>query len=118
MPDGGVVSFESEYANYDKLGGYDSRYAASEGAYVLASYLFPKVVGMGKFEVLGKYADAHFRKGITPSDVPYDQKTSEFNFNYVMQEFNARVMFFFKNTNFNAVKTDFWQAGVGLQIQM
>jgi len=118
LPGGGVVSIESEYANYDKLGGYDSRYSNSEGAYILGSYLFPQLVGMGRFEVLGKYADAHFRRGKTLVDVPYDQKTSEFNFNYVMQEFNARVMFFFKNTNFNAVKSDFWQAGVGLQIQM
>src|SRR6185503_12224344 len=41
LPNGGVVSIESEYSNYNRLGGYDSRYAKSQGAYGLASYLFP-----------------------------------------------------------------------------
>ncbi|HEX4998778.1 MAG TPA: hypothetical protein VFY29_11160 [Terriglobia bacterium] len=117
LSDGSVVSIESEYANYDKLGGYDSGYASSEGAYILGSYLFPKTVGVGKFEILGKYAEAHFRKsvGVNPA---YDQKTTEVNFNYVMKEFNSRLMIFFINTDFNAVKTDFWQSGLGIQIQM
>jgi hypothetical protein len=118
LPDGGVVSIESEYANYDKLGGYDGKYTSSDGAYVLGSYLFPKPVGMGKFEILGKYAKANFSKGVSVLNPDYNQQTSEFDFNYVIKQFNARVMFFFKNTNFNAVKTDFMQAGVGLQIQM
>jgi hypothetical protein len=116
LPDGGVISVESEYANYDKLGGYDARYASSEGAYLLGSYLFPKVVGIGRFEILGKYAKANFSKSAV--EIDYDQQTSEFDLNYVIKEFNARVMFFFKNTKFSAVKEDFKQAGVGLQIQM
>ena len=115
LPDGGVVSIESEYANYNALGGYDSRYAKSQGAYALASYLFPKPVGMGKFEILGKYGKAQFTHGRTPS---YHQKTTEVNFNYVIKQFNARVMTFYKDTRFNTVKSNFWQAGVGLQIQM
>jgi hypothetical protein len=118
LPGGGVVSVESEYANYDKLGGYDGSYASSDGAYVLGSFLFPTPVGMGKFEVLGKYAVANFSKGLAAPNVDYDQKTSEFNLNYVIKEFNARVMFFVKDTRFSAVKNNFKQAGVGLQIQM
>ena len=31
-----------------------------KGAYVLGSYLFPKPVGPGKIEILGKYAKAKF----------------------------------------------------------
>jgi hypothetical protein len=118
LPGGGTVSIESEYANYDKLGGYDGHYSSSDGAYVLGSYLFPKPVGMGRFEVLGKYAQANFSNGISAVNIDYDQKTTELNLNYVIKEFNARVMFFFKNTNFSAVKTDFKQVGIGLQIQM
>jgi hypothetical protein len=115
MPAGGVVSIESEYANYNRLGGYDGNYAKSQGAYLLAGYLFPQTVGVGKFQILGKYAKAQFTHGITAS---YHQKTTEVNFNYVIKEFNARVMSFYKDTRFNTVKSDFWQAGVGLQIQM
>jgi hypothetical protein len=115
LPNAGVVSVESEYSNYNRLGGYDAAYAKSQGAYVLGSYLFPKKVGVGKFEILGKFAKAEFTHGATPN---YNQKTSEVNFNYVIKQFNARVMTFFKDTRFNRERTDFWQAGIGLQLQM
>jgi hypothetical protein len=112
---GGAFSIESEYSNYNRLGGYDSAYAKSQGAYGLGSFLFPKAVGVGKFEILGKYAKAEFTHGLRPS---YHQKTTEVNFNYVMKQFNARVMTFFRDTRFNRERKDFWVAGVGLQLQM
>ncbi|HEY4087195.1 MAG TPA: hypothetical protein VGM43_14720 [Bryobacteraceae bacterium] len=121
LPNGGAFSIESEYSNYNRLGGYNAAYGKSQGAYGLGSYLFPKVVQIGKFhgkfEVLGKYATAEFTHALTPS---YRQKTTEFNFNYVIKQFNARVMTFYKDTRFSGAGTppDFWQAGVGLQIQM
>jgi hypothetical protein len=70
---------------------------------------------MGKIEILGKYANAQFTHGITQS---YHQKTTEINVNYIIKEFNARVMGFYLDKRFNVVQTDTWQAGVGLQIQM
>jgi len=116
---GGAFSIESEYSNYNRLGGYDGAYAKSQGVYGLASFLFPKVVPIGKFngkfEILGKYAKADFTHGATPS---YNQKTTEVNFNYIIKQFNARVMTFYKDTRFNRVQPNFWQLGVGLQIQM
>jgi hypothetical protein len=115
LPNAGVVSIESEYSNYNRLGGYDANYAKSQGAYVLGSYLFPKKVGMGQFELLGKYAKAGFSHGVHAN---YSQKTGEVNFNYVIKQFNARVMSFYRNITFDREKNDTWQAGVGLQIQM
>jgi hypothetical protein len=115
---GGAVSVEAEWAKYDRLGGYSARYGTDDGGYVLGAYLFPALVGPGRFEVLAKYARARFREGITPLDADYDQKTTELNLNYVIKQFNARVMVFFKDTRFDAVRTDFKQVGVGLQIQM
>jgi len=115
LPNSGVVSVESEYSNYNRLGGYDAAYAKSQGAYVLGSYLFPKKVGVGKFEILGKFAKAEFTHSATPN---YNQKTGEVNFNYVIKQFNARVMTFYKDTTFNRERKDFWQAGIGLQLQM
>ena len=67
---------------------------------------------------LPRYAHARFREGITPGDVDYDQKTTELNLNYVIRQFNARVMVFFKDTRFDAVRTDFIQVGVGPQLQI
>ena len=115
---GGAFSIEAEWAKYDRLGGYSSRYGTDDGGYVLGSYLFPTVVGMGKFEVLGKYARARFRKGITPLDRDFDQKTTELNLNYVIKQFNARVMMFYKDTRFDAVRANSKQVGVGVQLQM
>ena len=118
VPVGGAVSVEAEWAKYDKLGGYSSSYGVDDGGYVLGAYLFPKTVGTGRFELLGKFAKARFREGVKGTDLDFDQKTSEINVNYVLKQFNARVMMFYKDTRFDAVRTDFKQVGVGLQLQM
>ena len=116
---GGAVSVEAELAKYDRLGGYNARYGTDQGGYVLASYLFPPAQAMtGRFELLGKFAKASFGNGLTVIDRDYDQKTTEVNFNYVMREFNARVMLFYLQKNFSAVQRNDRQIGVGFQVQM
>jgi hypothetical protein len=114
----GAYSIEAEWAKYDGLGGYNAHYHTDDGGYVLASYLIPTQVGIGRFEILGKFAKARFREGATALDVDYDQKTSEVNLNYIIKQFNARVMMFFKDTRYNAVFPNNKQVGVGLQLQM
>jgi hypothetical protein len=116
LGNGGTVTVESEFAKYDGLGGYDANYADSGGAYILGAYLFPKMGEQpGQLQVLGKFAVASFEDGLTDD---YDQDTAEFNLNYIIREHNARVMFFFRNTTFSAVRRDSKAVGVGLQIQM
>ena len=115
VPGGGAVTLEAEWARYDGLGGYDPRYVMNDGGYLLGAYLFPKRVGPGQFEILGKYARARFREGVTAD---YNQKTTEVDLNYIIRQFNARVMIFFKDTSYTGVQTDDFQVGVGLQIQM
>jgi hypothetical protein len=116
---GGAFSVEAEVAKYDRLGGYDARYGTDQGGYVLGSYLFPPVAGLtGRLEILGKFAKASFRNGLTALDPDYDQKTTELNFNYVIKEFNARVMVFYLQKNFSAVQANDKQVGVGFQVQM
>jgi hypothetical protein len=114
---GGAFTIESEYSNYNGLGGagYFPIYAKSQGAYVLGSFLIPKQVGVGKFEILGKYAKAEYTHGPAPS---FDQKTTEINFNYVIKQFNARIQSFYLDKRFNREMNNYWQAGIGLQIQM
>jgi hypothetical protein len=117
VPNGGAFTIESEFSRYNRLGGYNANYGKSEGAYGLASFLIPKEVGIGKFEVLGKYAIAEFTAGFLggPS---YRQKTTEVNLDYIIKQFDARVMSFYRNTSYNAVATNNWEAGVGLQFQI
>jgi hypothetical protein len=52
------------------------------------------MVGPGRFEVLGKFAKARFREGLTVLDADYDPKTSEANLNYIIKQFNARVQLY------------------------
>ena len=66
---GGAVSVEAEWAKYSSLGGYDGHYAESQGGYVLGAYLFPKMVGKGKMQLLGKFAKATFEDGVRAVDV-------------------------------------------------
>jgi hypothetical protein len=117
---GGAFTVESEYARYNGLGGYDPNYIKSQGAYGLASFLVPKAVGPGKFELLGKYAIAEFTDGAiaTNFNPSYRQNTTEVNLNYVIKQFDARVMSFYRDTRFNSVKGNNWQAGIGLQLQL
>jgi hypothetical protein len=72
----------------------------------------------GRLEILGKFAKASFKNGITPIDRDYDQKTTEVNFNYVIKQFNARIMLFYLQKNFSAVQANDKQVGVGFQVQM
>jgi hypothetical protein len=118
VPGGGVYSVEAQWNKYDFLGGYSPDYGVNDGGYILGAYMFPQLVGAGRFEVLGKYAKARFRDGLTLLNPDYDQKTTEINLNYVIKQFNARVMVFFKDTRFDAVRTDFKQVGVGIQLQI
>jgi hypothetical protein len=120
MPDGGALSIESEYTKYKSLGGYDANYATSDGYYGLVSYLFGAPVGPGKIQLLGKYAKANFADGVTPfyKARPYDQKTSDFEINYVIKDFNARLSLFYVDSKFSAVFPVTKKYVVGLQLQM
>ena len=113
LANGGVISVESQYTNYNGLGGYVSGFK-SQGAYALAAYLFPQKIGVGQVEVLGKYGSAQFTKGPSPS---FRWETTEVNVSYVIKQFNARVVTFFQNQNFTN-SPDTWRGGLGLQIQM
>jgi hypothetical protein len=115
---GGAFTVEAEWAKYDRLGGYNARYGTDDGGFVLGSFLLPKLVGPGRFEILGKYAEARFREGMTPLDADYDQKTSEVNLNYIIRQFNARVQVYYRDTRFDAVRPNTKVFGVGMQVQM
>lgn len=117
---GGAFTIESEYARYNRLGGYNANYGKSEGAYGLVSFLFPKQIGIGKIQALGKFAIAEFTDGLAGgiTNPSYRQKTTEGELSYIIKQFDTRVMAFGKNTSFTAgVEPNYWEAGVGLQFQ-
>jgi hypothetical protein len=116
LPWDGVVSIESEYAKYDHFGGYAAD--ESNGYYVLGSYLFPQVVGIGKFQVLYKYAHTNYDYDLTP--VSDTQKTNNVELNYVIKAFNARVSLYYLDVKYDhdIVGTDYKAYGIGVQLQM
>jgi len=112
LANAGAISIESEYAKYDELGGYAG--PKSDGWYVLGAYLFPQPVGIGKFQVLGKYGETTY--DFVTGDAK--QKTGEFDLNYVLKQFNARVSVFYINTEYDNATPDRKQFGLGLQVQI
>ncbi len=121
---GGAFTVESEYSDYNRLGGYNSNYRKSQGAYGLVSFLEPKVVGIGKFEFLGKFAEAQFTDGVPIGTMPKPvfasnrQKTTDAELGYIMKQFDARLFAFGENITFNGGVGNTWNAGLGLQLQL
>ncbi|MES1263265.1 MAG: hypothetical protein ABUL69_02840, partial [Peristeroidobacter soli] len=113
---GGVVSVEAEYAKYDHFGGYAAD--ESNGWYGLASYLFPTVIGYGKFQVLAKYAHARYEFDANPLDDT--QKTKNFELNYIIKDFKARLSLYYVDFSYDRqiVAQDHKQYGIGVQLQL
>jgi len=109
----GVLSIESEYAKYDGLGGYSAAAPNSDGWYLLGGYMFPQPVGVGKFQILGKYGETTYEFA-GPDD---KQKTTEIDLNFIMKQFNARVSVFFIDQSYD-IASGVKQFGVGLQVQI
>jgi hypothetical protein len=112
LASGGVISLESQYTNYNGLGGYVPGYK-SQGAYALASYLFPQKVGVGQFEVLGKYGSAQFHQGPGAQLPMVRPRNSTAPTSSTVQ---CRIVGFWVNTNFTN-SPDTWKGGLGLQIR-
>ena len=121
LGDAGTVSVQGEYARYE-FGGYTGN--KSNGGFGLVSYLFPQVIGIGKFEILAKYSKTTYdfddAAGIYLGSV--GQKTDIAEIGYVIKEFNARVSLFYNKIQFDqnnfAGLTSYRVFGVGLQLQM
>lgn len=120
LANSGVVTVEAQYAQYEPgVGGYGTPvggfYDKSDGYYLLGAYLFPQVVGIGKFQVLGKFATTTY--DFFGTDL--DQDTLELNVNYLIKDFNARISLFYIDTSFDPnVGGDSKSMGLGLQVQI
>jgi hypothetical protein len=115
LPNLGVISVESEYAKYDHFGGYAAD--ESNGYYGLVSYLFPQVIGIGKFQILGKYAHANYDYDTGATD---SQRTANGELNYIIKDFKARISLYYLDVKYDhdIVGKDYKQVGLGLQLQM
>lgn len=113
LGDAGAVTFEAEYSKDNGL----TATPPSDGWFALGAYVFPKVVAVGKFQVLAKYSERKF--DATASANSYKLKTTEADVNYIIKSFNARVGLYYltqKKDIPNAIKPS--EFGLKLQLQM
>jgi hypothetical protein len=106
----GAVTIEAEYNRDNRL----TAATASDGWYGLAAYLFPQVIGIGKFQILGKYS----QKTVDTLPVEDKLKTTEVNLNYIIKTFSARVGFYYLNQKDDLAGTSPNEFGIKLQLQM
>jgi hypothetical protein len=113
----GVFTVESEYAKYDHFGGYAAN--DSDGYYVLGSYLFPRALGIGKVQLLAKYAHADYSQFET-SPLDDAQKTDDLEIGYIIKDFNARVSLYWIQFHYDnqLAGMDHRLLGLGVQLQM
>jgi len=117
LPGIGVVTVESEYNKDNGFNANSFDNASSDGWYVLASYLFPQVIGIGKFQLLGKYSDKTF--DATATTVSNQLKTDEVDVNYIIKTFSARVgMYYLYQTDSLPAALTGKEFGIKLQLQM
>lgn len=113
---GGAFTVEAEYAKYDEFGGYNTGglpFTESDGFFVLTSFLFPTQVGIGKFQVLGKFGEVDY-EGLGD----FTQETVEFDLNYIIKAFNTRLSLFYIGTDFDDDAPDISQIGLGVQVRI
>jgi hypothetical protein len=117
LPNAGVINVESEYAKYDRFGGYAG--SSSDGYYVLTSYLLPQVTGIGKFQPLVKYAQAKYTFDTGPAAAD-TQRTVDVELNYIIKTFNARLSLYYLDIKYDhdVAGIDRKVVGLGLQLQM
>ena len=117
----GVITIEAEYAHVRRprrlsVARWRAVYEKTDGYYVLGAYLFGGSAGPGKFQVLAKYGQATYDYAFG-DDV--DQDTLEFDLNYLIKTFNARISLYYLDKSFDPdVGGDSPTIGLGLQIQM
>jgi hypothetical protein len=112
----GVITVEAEYQHDDGL----TAAAHNNGWYGLASYLFPQQLGIGKIQVLGKYSQKTIDSLLVGEDLtPSDKlKTEEFNLNYIIKSFNARVGLYFLHQKDDLGNFSPHEIGLKLQLQI
>ena len=85
LSDGGVVTLEAAYYDYDYDGIPDPDFGfEGDGYFVLGSYMFPQVVGIGQFQPQVRYQELDDDNG------PKRERL-EGGLNYIMNGYNAKA---------------------------
>jgi hypothetical protein len=106
----GVLTVEAAYKDFD-LDGKTNGFGLFEGDSwkVTGLYLFPEVIGIGKFQPYLAYSEVDPEAGA-------DSETFDIGFNYLISGFNSRVMVSYSSTDVDGGSdTDMFVVGYQFQ---
>ncbi|WP_111658285.1 porin [Isoalcanivorax indicus] len=111
LGDAGTVTLEGAYYDYDILGGLDALGAEpSNGYFLLAGYLFPQEVGIGRIQPVVRYSYGEIDNGA-------DGKVTDYNINYIISGHGARISLAYQDKK-DTLFGDDNVFVLGLQLQM
>jgi hypothetical protein len=98
LEDGGVATFEAAYKDFDLDGMANPNFPLFEGDSwkVTGLYLFPDVVGIGKFQPYLAYSEID---SDIATDAYGDSETWDVGFNYIIDGFNSRISVAYSSTD-------------------
>jgi len=116
LSNGGVVNLEGAYFEYDTDDKEDSSLTQGEAYLVLASYLLPDPVGVGKLQPYARYQ--HFaRDGINRAAARGNRSVIEGGINYIISGANGKICAFYSGDKVgNGSTTDSFNIGMQFQL--
>ena len=116
LSNGGVVNLEGAYFEYDTDDKTDSSLTQGESYLMLASYLLPKAVGVGKLQPYVRYQ--HFaRDGINRAAARGNRSVMEGGINYIISGANGKICAFYSGDKVgNGSTTDSFNIGMQFQL--
>ena len=106
------IDYELLQAMIATESGFNARAVSPKGAIGLMQLIPPTAARYGVKD--DKYSLAEHKL----TDPKTNIRAGSSYLNYLIKQFNARVMTFYRNTDFSRGRPDTWQIGMGLQIQM
>ena len=116
LSNGGVVNLEGAYFDYDTDDKTDASLTQGNAYLVLASYLLPDSVGVGKLQPYVRYQ--HFaRDGINRAGARGNRSVTEGGVNYIISGANAKICAFYSGDKVgNGSTTQSFQIGMQFQL--
>ena len=115
LSNGGVVNLEGAYFDYDLDDKEDSSLTQGEAYLVLASYLLPDPVGVGKLQPYVRYQ--HFARDTTNRAAARGNRSvTEGGVNYIISGANAKICAFYAGDRTGGVTDDTFQIGMQFQL--
>lgn len=116
LSNGGVVNLEGAYFDYDTDDKTDASLTQGKAYLVLASYLLPDSVGVGKLQPYVRYQ--HFaRDGINRAGARGNRSVTEGGVNYIISGANAKICAFYSGDKVgNGSTTQSFQIGMQFQL--